>query len=325
MSHSSGDALKRILAAVEEKLGPGAAFVVGEAGTRPVPAISSGILPLDVALGVGGYPIGRVVEIYGPESSGKTTLALHAIASVQAQGGVAVFIDAEHAIDPYYAEALGVDLGAMLLAQPDSGEGALRTAHTAMKNGANIVVVDSVAALTPQSELDGEVGELKIGAQARMMSQAMRVLAQAASKSGCILLFTNQMRMKIGVMYGSPETTPGGNALKFYASVRLDIRRRELVKEGKTSVGNKARVRVVKNKVAPPFSVAEFEIEFGKGVCPASATISAGLAAGVLTRKGAYIYHDGVKLGQGSEKSKLALLEDPELLRTITAKVIEAC
>jgi len=318
--------LQKLVDAVHEKLGDGSSFIVGANTGHKVEAASSGVLPLDVALGVGGYPKGRIVEIYGPESSGKTTLALHAMASVQEAGGIAGFVDAEHALDPFYAEALGVDLDAMALTQPDCGEDALEAASTYISAGAQIVVVDSVAALTPRAEIEGDMGQKHMGLQARLMSQALRKLAAVISTNNAILIFINQIRHKIGVFYGSPETTTGGNSLKFYASVRLDIRRIKTLKHKVDGIeqpyGSRTRVKVVKNKVAPPFQTCEFEIWYGRGVIKSAAVLEAAIDAGVVVQSGAWFSFNGEKLGQGKRRCVDALEEDPKKLSALEAEVI---
>jgi recombination protein RecA len=319
--------LQKLVDAVHEKLGDGSSFIVGSNEVhRKVEAIPSGVLPLDVALGIGGYPKGRIVEIFGPESSGKTTLALHAIASAQEAGGIAAFIDAEHALDPFYAEALGVDLGAMALTQPDCGEDGLEAAATYISAGAQIVVVDSVAALTPRAEIEGDMGQKHMGLQARLMSQALRKLASVVSTHKAVLIFINQIRHKIGVFYGSPETTTGGNSLKFYASARLDIRRIKTLKHKVNGVeqpyGSRTRVKVVKNKVAPPFQECEFEIWYGRGAVKSVAILEAAINAGIVAQSGAWFSYKGEKLGQGKRRCVDALEEDPKKLNDIEAEVI---
>ena len=285
---------------------------LGEREVMDVPSFSTGSPSLDEALGIGGYPRGRVVEIYGPESSGKTTLTLHAIAECQKAGGTAAFIDAEHALDVQYAQALGVDAKALLVSQPDTGEQALDITETLVRSGAvDLVVVDSVAALVPQAEIEGEMGAAHVGLQARLMSQALRKLTGVTHRTGTTLMFINQLRMKIGVMFGSPETTTGGNALKYYASVRLDVRRIGAVKNGETHVGNRTRVKVVKNKCAPPFQRAEFDIRYGEGIDIVGDLVDRGVEAGVLEKSGSFYKMEGQTLGQGREKARLALKEDP--------------
>ncbi len=307
-------ALDAALSQIERAFGKGSIMKLGKGTAMEVEAISSGSLGLDIALGIGGLPKGRVVEIYGPESSGKTTLALHVAAETQREGGVAAFIDAEHALDPVYANALGVDIDELLISQPDTGEQALEIADTLVRSGAvDILVIDSVAALTPRAELEGEMGDSHVGLQARLMSQALRKLTGSISKSKCMVIFINQIRMKIGVMYGSPETTAGGNALKFYASVRLDIRRIGAIKEKDEIVGNQTRVKVVKNKVAPPFKVVEFDIMYGKGISKNGELIDLGVKAGVVEKSGSWYSYDSQRIGQGRENAKRFLRDNPEL------------
>jgi recombination protein RecA len=288
--------------------------------------IPSGSLGLDIALGVGGYPRGRVIEIYGPESSGKTTLTLHAIAEAQKKGGIAAFIDAEHAFDRYYAESLGVDIENLIISQPDNGEQALEIADNLIRSGAiDIVVIDSVAALTPRSEIEGEMGDSKMGLHARLMSQALRKLTGSISKTNCTVMFINQLREKIGVMFGNPETTTGGNALKFYASVRLDIRRSTQIKDTDNNVlGNKTRVKVVKNKVAPPFKLAEFDIMYGKGISKVGEIIDLGVNFEIIRKAGSWFSYDETKLGQGRDAVKALLLDNPELMEELELKIIDA-
>ena len=290
-----------------------------------VPAISTGSLGLDIALGIGGIPRGRITEIYGPESSGKTTLAMHCIAEAQAKGGLAAFIDAEHAFDKTYAEKLGIDTENLLISQPDNGEHALEIAAHVIRSGAiDIIVIDSVAALVPKGELEGEMGDSKMGLQARLMSQALRKLTGTINKTGCSCIFINQLREKIGVMFGNPETTTGGNALKFYASVRLDIRRIGQIKESANDVtGNRTRVKVVKNKVAPPFKVVEFDIMYGQGVSKAGEVIDLGVELDIVQKAGSWFSYDGNKLGQGRDAVKSLLLDNPELMEELEAKIKE--
>ncbi|MDP6271018.1 MAG: recombinase RecA, partial [Alphaproteobacteria bacterium] len=287
-----------------------------------IEAISSGSLGLDIALGIGGLPKGRVVEIFGPESSGKTTLALHVVAEAQMAGGTSAFIDAEHALDPGYARKLGVDIDELLISQPDTGEQALEIADTLVRSGAvDVLVIDSVAALVPQAELEGEMGDTHVGLQARLMSQALRKLTSSIARSNCMVIFINQIRMKIGVMFGSPETTSGGNALKFYASVRLDIRRIGAIKDRDEVVGNQTRVKVVKNKVAPPFRVVEFDIMYGEGISKLGELIDLGVKAGVVEKSGSWYSHDGQRIGQGRENTKQFLRETPEVAQAIEREV----
>ncbi len=317
-------ALDLALANIEKQFGKGSLMRLGDNVAEQVPAIPSGALALDIALGVGGFPRGRVVEIYGPESSGKTSLALHAIAEAQAAGGIAAFIDAEHALDPTYAQALGVDINEMLVSQPDTGEQALEIADMLVRSGAiDIVVIDSVAALTPKAEIEGEMGDSHVGLQARLMSQALRKLSGSLKRSNTTAMFINQLREKIGVMFGSPETTPGGRALKFYSSVRLDVRRIETLKDGTEAVGNRVRVKVVKNKVAPPFRQAEFDIIYGEGISKEGSLIDVGVEESIVRKAGAWYTYDGDQLGQGKEKARLFLREHPDLAREIEKKVKE--
>jgi len=307
-------ALDAAIAQIERAFGKGSLMRLGQS-TAPVEieVISTGSIGLDIALGVGGLPRGRVVEIYGPESSGKTTLTLHVIAEAQRAGGICAFIDAEHALDPSYARKLGVDLDALLISQPDTGEQALEIADTLVRSGAiDVIVVDSVAALVPKAELEGEMGEALPGLQARLMSQALRKLTASISRSKCLLIFTNQIRSKIGVMFGSPETTTGGNALKFYASVRLDVRRIGSIKEKDAPIGNQTRVKVVKNKVAPPFRVVDFDIMYGEGISKTGELIDLGLKAGLVEKSGSWFAWNGQRIGQGRENAKAWLKEHPE-------------
>ena len=306
-------ALDAALKNIEKDFGKGAIMRLGERAEQKVQVMSSGSLALDIALGAGGYPKGRIIEIYGPESSGKTTLALHAIAEVQKQGGRAAFIDAENAIDPVYARNLGVDIEELILSQPDSGEQGLNIMNMLVDSGAvDLVVIDSVAALVPQAELDGEMGDLQVGAQARMMSKAMRKLAGIMNHNECTAIFINQLREKVGVMYGNPETTPGGRALKFYASVRLDIRKADVIKNGSDMIGNKVRVRVVKNKVAPPFKTATLEIIYGEGISYISELIDLCVDADIIHKSGSWFSYEGEKIGQGRDSVKKYLKEHPE-------------
>ncbi|MCJ8141896.1 recombinase RecA [Ancylobacter sp. A5.8] len=316
-------ALDAALSQIERAFGKGSIMRLGKNDkVLEIETVSTGSLGLDIALGVGGLPRGRVVEIFGPESSGKTTLALHTIAEAQKKGGVCAFIDAEHALDPIYARKLGVDLDGLLISQPDAGEQALEIADTLVRSGAvDVLVVDSVAALTPRAELDGEMGDSQPGMQARLMSQALRKLTASISRSNTMVIFINQIRMKIGVMYGSPETTTGGNALKFYASVRLDIRRIGSIKERDEVVGNQTRVKVVKNKLAPPFKQVEFDIMYGEGVSKMGELIDLGIKAGVVEKSGAWFSHDNQRLGQGRENAKNFLRQNPEVANRIEATI----
>jgi recombination protein RecA len=298
---------------------------MGDQGEQDIPAISSGSIALDVALGIGGFPKGRVIEIYGPESSGKTTLAIHAIAEAQKAGGIAAIVDAEHAFDPYYARKLGVDIDELLISQPDNGEQALEITDNLIRSGAlDIVVIDSVAALTPKAELEGEMGDSKMGLQARLMSQALRKLTANINKTKTCCIFINQLREKIGVMFGNPETTTGGNALKFYASVRLDIRRIGQIKDGDEVNGNHVRVKVVKNKVAPPFRKAEFDIMYGEGISKSGEIIDLGVQYNIIKKSGSWFSYGETKLGQGRETVRQLVIDNPELAQELETKIIEA-
>lgn len=315
-------ALDAALAQIERAFGKGSIMKLGQREALEIEAISTGSLGLDIALGIGGLPKGRIVEIYGPESSGKTTLALHVVAEAQKKGGTCAFVDAEHALDPGYAKKLGVDISNLLISQPDAGEQALEIADTLVRSGAiDVLVVDSVAALVPKAELEGEMGDSLPGLQARLMSQALRKLTASISKSNTLVIFINQIRMKIGVMFGSPETTTGGNALKFYASVRLDIRRIGALKDKDEVVGNATRVKVVKNKVAPPFKVVEFDIMYGEGVSKVGELIDLGEKAGVVEKSGSWYSYDGQRIGQGRENAKNYLKENSEVAQAIENKV----
>ncbi|MBS0550447.1 MAG: recombinase RecA [Proteobacteria bacterium] len=317
-------ALDAALAQIERAFGKGSIMKLGQREALEIEAISTGSLGLDIALGIGGLPKGRIVEIYGPESSGKTTLALHVVAEAQKKGGACAFVDAEHALDPAYAKKLGVDIDNLLISQPDAGEQALEIADTLVRSGAiDVLVVDSVAALVPRAELEGEMGDSLPGLQARLMSQALRKLTASISKSNTLVIFINQIRMKIGVMFGSPETTTGGNALKFYASVRLDIRRIGALKNGEDVVGNATRVKVVKNKVAPPFKVIEFDIMYGEGVSKSGELIDLGDKAGVVEKSGSWYSYDGQRIGQGRENAKKFLKDNPEVANAIEKKIRE--
>ena len=307
-------ALDAALAQIDRAFGKGSAMKLGSREKLEIEAISSGSLGLDIALGIGGLPKGRIIEIYGPESSGKTTLALHAIAEAQKGGGTAAFVDAEHALDPGYAKKLGVDIDELIVSQPDTGEQALEIVDTLVRSNAiDILVIDSVAALVPRAEIEGEMGDSHVGLQARLMSQALRKLTGSISRSKCMVIFINQVRMKIGVMYGNPETTTGGNALKFYASVRLDIRRTGQIKDRDDIVGNATRVKVVKNKVAPPFKQVEFDIMYGEGISKIGEMLDLGVKAGIVEKSGAWFSYDSVRIGQGRENAKTYLKEHPEL------------
>ena len=316
--------LEQVLLDIEKQFGKGAIMKLGEEGLKDIDVVSSGSLALDIALGVGGYPKGRIIEIYGPESSGKTTFALHAIAEVQKTGGRAAFIDAEHALDPVYAKKLGVNINELLLSQPDTGEQALEICEALVRSEAmSIIVIDSVAALVPQAEIEGEMGDSHVGLQARLMSQALRKLSGAINKTNTICIFINQLREKVGVMFGNPETTPGGRALKFYSSIRLDVRRAEQIKQGTDVIGNKTVVKVVKNKVAPPFKTAEVEIMYGEGVSKEGEIIDIASNLGILEKSGAWYAYNGDKIGQGRENAKLTLLNNPELMEEIEKAVRE--
>ncbi len=315
-------ALEAAMSQIDRAFGKGAVMKLGQKSTMDIESVSSGSIGLDIALGIGGLPRGRVVEIYGPESSGKTTLALHVIAEMQKEGGVAAFIDAEHALDPVYAGKLGVDVNELLISQPDTGEQGLEIADTLVRSGAvDILVIDSVAALTPRAELEGDMGDSLPGLQARLMSQALRKLTGSISKSGCMVIFINQIRMKIGVMYGSPETTTGGNALKFYASVRLDIRRIGAIKYRDEVVGNQTRVKVVKNKVAPPFRQVEFDIMYGEGISKTGEIIDLGVKAEVIEKSGSWYSYGDERIGQGRENVRKFLKDNPDIADTIEKKI----
>ncbi|HVX17241.1 MAG TPA: recombinase RecA [Acidimicrobiales bacterium] len=315
-------ALEVALGSIEKQYGKGSVMKMGEKTTMKVEAIPTGALALDLALGVGGLPRGRVVEIYGPESSGKSTLAMHVVAEAQRNGGICAYIDAEHAMDPVYARAIGVDVDELFISQPDTGEQALEIADMLIRSGAlDVVVIDSVAALTPRAEIEGEMGDSHVGLQARLMSQALRKLTGTLNKTQTICIFINQLREKIGVMFGSPETTPGGRALKFYSSVRLDIRRIEAIKDGVEVVGNRTRVKVVKNKVAPPFRQAEFDIMYGTGISREGSLLDIGVDLGVVKKSGAWYTYEGEQLGQGRENAKSFLTENPELMVEISEQI----
>jgi recombination protein RecA len=315
-------ALEAALAQIDRAFGKGSAMRLGSKEAIDIETISTGSLGLDIALGIGGLPRGRVVEIYGPESSGKTTLALHAVAEAQKNGGTAAFVDAEHALDPVYARKLGVDVENLIVSQPDTGEQALEIVDTLVRSNAiDILIVDSVAALVPRAEIEGEMGDSHVGLQARLMSQSLRKLTGSISKSKCLVIFINQLRMKIGVMYGNPETTTGGNALKFYASVRLDIRRTGQIKDRDDIVGNTTRVKVVKNKLAPPFKQVEFDIMYGEGVSKVGEVLDLGVKAGLVEKSGSWFSHDSVRIGQGRENAKQYLKENPELLARIEQQI----
>lgn len=316
--------LEQVLLDIEKQFGKGAIMKLGEGGLKDIDVVSSGSLALDIALGVGGYPKGRIIEIYGPESSGKTTFALHAIAEVQKTGGKAAFIDAEHALDPVYAKKLGVNINDLLLSQPDTGEQALEICEALVRSEAmSIIVIDSVAALVPQAEIEGEMGDSHVGLQARLMSQALRKLSGAINKTNTICIFINQLREKVGVMFGNPETTPGGRALKFYSSIRLDVRRAEQIKQGADVIGNKTVVKVVKNKVAPPFKTAEVDIMYGEGVSKEGEIVDIASNLGIIDKSGAWFSYNGEKIGQGKENVKLLLKENKALFDEINSKVRE--
>lgn len=316
--------LKTILEKMDKTYGKGSVMMMGEWSVEHVEVIPTGSLGLDVALGIGGYPKGRIVEVYGPESSGKTTLTLHAIAEAQKAGGIAAFIDAEHAFDRFYAEKLGVDVDHLVISQPDNGEQALEIAENLIRSGAiDIIVIDSVAALTPKSEIEGEMGDSKMGLQARLMSQALRKLTGTISKTNCVAMFINQLREKIGVMFGNPETTTGGNALKFYASVRLDIRRGQQIKNGDSVIGNRTKVKVVKNKMAPPFRSTEFDVLYGEGISRVGEIIDLGVEYEVIKKSGSWFSYNDTKLGQGRDAVKDLLRDNPELAEEIEARVRE--
>jgi len=315
-------ALEAALGQIEKQFGKGSIMKLGEYQEMNIEAIPTGALSLDIALGIGGIPRGRIIEIFGPESSGKTTLALHAIAEAQKLGGEAAFIDAEHALDPVYAKHLGVDIDNLLVSQPDTGEQALEIAEALTRSGAiDIIVVDSVAALVPKAEIDGDMGDSHIGLQARLMSQALRKLAGVLNKSKTVIIFINQLREKVGIMFGNPETTPGGRALKFYSSVRLDIRKIENIKQDGEVIGNRARVKIIKNKVAPPFREAEFDIVYGKGISKEGNILDIAVNLDIVNKSGAWFSYNGEKIGQGRENAKIYLLQNPEILKEIEEKV----
>ena len=318
-------ALQLTMDKLEKTYGKGAVMKLGDTAVEAMEFIPSGSLGLDLALGIGGFPKGRIVEIYGPESSGKTTLAIHAIAECQKMGGIAAIIDAEHAFDKFYAEALGVDTENLLISQPDNGEQGLEIADNLIRSGAiDLIVIDSVAALTPRAEIEGEMGDSNVGVQARLMSKALRKLTSTISKTGCCCIFINQLREKIGVMFGNPETTTGGNALKFYASVRIDIRRSQQIKDGETAIGNRTKVKIVKNKVAPPFRTAEFDIIYGHGISRVGELIDMGVDMNVVKKSGSWFSYNETKLGQGRDAVKQLLEDNPDLMEEIETKVKEA-
>ena len=316
--------IEQALLQIEKQFGKGSLMKMGDGGMPKMEIIPTGCLTLDLALGIGGVPRGRIIEIYGPESSGKTTVALHIVAEAQKMGGTAAFIDAEHALDPIYAQKLGVDIGAMYVSQPDTGEQALEiTEQLVRSGGVDIVVIDSVAALTPKAEIDGEMGDAFVGLQARLMSQALRKLTGVTAKSKTLVIFINQLREKVGVMYGNPETTPGGKALKFYSSVRLDVRKADTIKDGSEMIGNRTKVKVVKNKVAPPFKSAEFDIMYGEGISVFGCLIDAAIETGVIDKSGSWFSYNGDKIGQGKENVKAYFLNHPELADEIDKIVRE--
>ena len=315
-------ALEMALAQIDKNFGKGSIMRMGERGSMAIHSISTGAFSLDLALGVGGLPRGRVIEVYGPESSGKSTLAMHVVAEAQRNGGICAYVDAEHAMDPVYARAIGVDIDELLISQPDTGEQALEITDMLVRSGAlDVVVVDSVAALTPRAEIEGEMGDSHVGLQARLMSQALRKLTANLNKTNTICIFINQLREKIGVMFGSPETTPGGRALKFYSSVRLDIRRIESIKDGVEVVGNRTRVKVVKNKVAPPFRQAEFDIMYGKGISREGSLLDIGVDLGLIKKSGAWYTYEGEQLGQGRENAKQFLSDNPEIMVEVSERI----
>lgn len=318
------EALEQALLKIEKDFGKGAIMKLGDQANQKVEVISTGCLTLDLALGVGGIPRGRIVEIYGPESSGKTTVSLHIVAEAQKAGGRAAFIDAEHALDPSYAEKLGVDTKSLYVSQPDNGEQALNICDTLIRSGAfDIVVIDSVAALTPKAEIDGEMGDNHVGLQARMMSQALRKMTSVSSKSNTAVIFINQLREKIGVMFGNPETTTGGKALKFYASVRLDVRKTDAIKDGTNIIGNRTKVKVVKNKMAPPFKTAEFDIMYGKGISKSGCILDMAIELGYIKKSGAWFSYNDEKIGQGKENTKIYLENNPDVMQEIESKIRE--
>lgn len=317
-------AIETAISQIEKQFGKGSIMKLGSTATLNVEAISTGSISLDMALGIGGVPRGRIVEIYGPESSGKTTVALHIVAQAQKAGGEAAFIDVEHALDPVYAKALGVDIDSLLVSQPDTGEQALEIAEALVRSGAiDVIVLDSVAAMVPKAEIEGEMGDTHVGLQARLMSQALRKLTAVIGKSNCIVIFINQLREKVGVMFGNPETTTGGRALKFYSSVRLDVRRIETLKQGGEMIGNRVRIKVVKNKIAPPFKEAEFDIMFGQGISREGDVLDLAAEVGIINKSGAWYAYNEDKIGQGRENAKIFLREHPEIMAEVERKVRE--
>ena len=315
-------ALNQALGQIEKEFGKGSVMKLGEATSMAIDVIPTGSIGLDIAVGIGGLPKGRIIEVYGPESSGKTTVALHTVAEAQKQGGIAAFIDAEHALDPVYAKALGVDIDNLIISQPDTGEQALEIAEALIRSGAiDIIVVDSVAALVPRAEIEGDMGDSHVGLQARLMSQALRKLTGSIKKSNCVALFINQLREKVGIMFGNPETTTGGRALKFYSSVRLDVRRIDSIKQGDKVIGNRTRVKVVKNKVAPPFKQAEFDIMYGEGISKVGDLLDIAAGVDIVKKSGAWYAYEEIKLGQGRENVKKFLIDNPDLIEEIDVKV----
>lgn len=324
MSTEKQKALEIALTQIEKQFGKGSVMKLGDAAKVPVSVIPTGCLELDIALGVGGVPRGRIIEVYGPESSGKTTVALHMVAETQKMGGAAAFVDAEHALDPKYAKNLGVDIDNLYVSQPDTGEQALDITEALVRSGAiDIIIIDSVAALVPKAEIDGEMGQSHVGLQARLMSQALRKLAGIVSKSNTIAVFINQLREKVGVMFGSPETTPGGRALKFYSSIRLDVRRVETIKDGTDMVGNRTRIKVAKNKVAPPFKMAEFDIFYGQGISVESSVLSLGVESGVIKKSGSWFSYNDTRIGQGKENARIYLKENKDVFDELHAAILK--
>ncbi len=324
MSTEKQKALEIALTQIEKQFGKGSVMKLGDAAKVPVSVIPTGCLELDIALGVGGVPRGRIIEVYGPESSGKTTVALHMVAETQKIGGAAAFVDAEHALDPKYAKNLGVDIDNLYVSQPDTGEQALDITEALVRSGAiDIIIIDSVAALVPKAEIDGEMGQSHVGLQARLMSQALRKLAGIVSKSNTIAVFINQLREKVGVMFGSPETTPGGRALKFYSSIRLDVRRVETIKDGTDMVGNRTRIKVAKNKVAPPFKMAEFDIFYGQGISVESSVLSLGVESGVIKKSGSWFSYNDTRIGQGKENARIYLKENKDVFDELHAAILK--